>query len=102
MIRRAAIVVGGFGLLLVGGALLVPPGPGFPVRRPGSLGLGPAAADLLAEPAPLERQAAAAAGSRENPGLDEEGPHQGGPEEDEAIGERRLHDRFYRHEKALG
>lgn len=31
MIRRAAIVVGGFGLLLVGAALLILPGPGIPV-----------------------------------------------------------------------
>ncbi len=31
MIRRAAIVVGGFGLLAVGLALLVLPGPGIPV-----------------------------------------------------------------------
>lgn len=31
MIRRAAIVAGGFGLLAVGAALLVLPGPGIPV-----------------------------------------------------------------------
>jgi hypothetical protein len=31
VIRRAAIVVGGFGLLLVGAALLILPGPGVPV-----------------------------------------------------------------------
>jgi hypothetical protein len=31
MIRRVAIVVGGFGLLLVGAALLVLPGPGIPL-----------------------------------------------------------------------
>ena len=38
MIRRAAIVVGGFGLLAVGLALLVLPGPGIPVLVAG-LGL---------------------------------------------------------------
>lgn len=38
MIRRAAIVVVGFGLLLVGLALLVLPGPGIPVLVAG-LGL---------------------------------------------------------------
>ena len=31
MIRRAAIVLGGFGLLLVGAVLLVLPGPGIPL-----------------------------------------------------------------------
>jgi hypothetical protein len=38
VIRRAAIVVGGFGLLAVGLALLVLPGPGIPVLIAG-LGL---------------------------------------------------------------
>jgi hypothetical protein len=38
MIRRAAIVAGGFGLLLVGAALLVLPGPGIPLLVAG-LGL---------------------------------------------------------------
>jgi hypothetical protein len=31
VIRRVAIVLGGFGLLLVGAALLILPGPGIPV-----------------------------------------------------------------------
>jgi len=35
VIRRAAIVAGGFGLLLVGAALLVLPGPGIPLVAAG-------------------------------------------------------------------
>ena len=35
MIRRAATVVGGFGLLLVGAVLLVLPGPGIPLLAAG-------------------------------------------------------------------
>jgi hypothetical protein len=35
VIRRVAVVVGGFGLLLVGAALLILPGPGIPVLAAG-------------------------------------------------------------------
>jgi hypothetical protein len=50
-----------------------------------------AAADRVAEPTALEPEPAAAAGGRQEPGLDEERPHQGAPEEDEAEDEGTLH-----------